>query len=167
MSQLFASGGQRIGASASASVPPMNIQDLSPLGWTGWISLQSKGLSESSPAPQFRSTNSSVLSFLYGPALTSTCFANRMLLSRVLCCAVLHHSVVSDSLQPHELEPARLLCPWDSPGKNARVGCHALLQGIFPTQGLNPGLPHGRCILYHGSPIKAGSFTRYLFFWLN
>ena len=45
MSQLFASGGQSIGVSTSASVPPMNIQDWSPLGWTGWISLQSKGLS--------------------------------------------------------------------------------------------------------------------------
>ena len=45
MSQLFTSGGQRIGVSASASVLPMNTQDWSPLGWTGWISLQSKGLS--------------------------------------------------------------------------------------------------------------------------
>ena len=45
MSQFFTSGGQSIGASASASVLPMNIQDWSPLGWTGWISLQSKGLS--------------------------------------------------------------------------------------------------------------------------
>ena len=45
MSQLFASGGQRIGVSASASVLPMDTQDWSPLGWTGWISLQSKGLS--------------------------------------------------------------------------------------------------------------------------
>ena len=45
VSQLFASGGQRTGASASTSVLPMNIQDWSPLGWTGWISLQSKGLS--------------------------------------------------------------------------------------------------------------------------
>ena len=45
MSQLSASGGQSIGVSASISVPPMNIQDWSPLGWTGWISLQSKGLS--------------------------------------------------------------------------------------------------------------------------
>ena len=45
MSQFFASGGQSIGVSASASVLPMNIQDWSPLGWTGWISLQSKGLS--------------------------------------------------------------------------------------------------------------------------
>ena len=45
MSQLFASGGQNIGASASTSVLPMNTQDWPPLGWTGWISLQSKGLS--------------------------------------------------------------------------------------------------------------------------
>ena len=44
MSQLFASGGQAIGVSASTSVLPMNTQDWSPLGWTGWISLQSKGL---------------------------------------------------------------------------------------------------------------------------
>ena len=44
-SQFFTSCGQSIGASASASVPPMNIQDWFPLGWTGWISLQSKGLS--------------------------------------------------------------------------------------------------------------------------
>ena len=45
MSQLFARGGQSIGVSASISVFPMNTQDWSPLGWTGWISLQSKGLS--------------------------------------------------------------------------------------------------------------------------
>ena len=45
MSQLFASGGQSIGVSASTSVLPMNTQDWSPLGWTGWIPLQSKGLS--------------------------------------------------------------------------------------------------------------------------
>ena len=45
MSQLFPSGGQSIGVSAATSVLPMNTQDWSPLGWTGWISLQSKGLS--------------------------------------------------------------------------------------------------------------------------
>ena len=57
-----------------------------------------------------------------------------------------HCLVVSGSLQPHGLRPTRLLCPWDSPGKNTGVGCHALLQGIFPTQGL--GLLHCRQILY-------------------
>ena len=65
MSQLFAWGGQSIGVSASTSVLPMNTQDWSPLGWAGWISLQSKGLSKSSPTPQFKSINSSVLSFLH------------------------------------------------------------------------------------------------------
>ena len=49
MSQLFAWGGQSIGVSASASVPPINTQDWSPLGWTGWLSLQSKGLSRVFP----------------------------------------------------------------------------------------------------------------------
>ena len=39
-----------------------------------------------------------------------------------------------NSLQRYGLQPTRLLCPWDSPGKNTRVGCHALIQGIFPTQ---------------------------------
>ena len=43
---------------------------------------------------------------------------------------------MSDSLRPYGLLPARLLCPWDSPSKNPEVGCHVLLQGIFPTQGL-------------------------------
>ena len=71
MSWFFASGGQSIGVSASASVLPMNIQDWSPLGWTGWISLQSRDSLESSPIPQFKSINSSVLNFLYSPTLTS------------------------------------------------------------------------------------------------
>ena len=55
-------------------------------------------------------------------------------------------------------DPARLLCPWESPGKNTGVGGHFLLQGIFPTLGLNLGLPHYRQILYHlshqESPLK-------------
>ena len=57
-------------------------------------------------------------------------------------------SVVSDSLWPHGLQPPRLLHPWDFPGKSTGVGCHFLLQGIFPTQGLNPGLSHCRRMLY-------------------
>ena len=48
------------------------------------------------------------------------------------------------TLRPHGLYPTRLLLPWDSPGKSTRVGCHCLLQGIFPTQGWNPGLLHSR-----------------------
>ena len=51
--------------------------------------------------------------------------------------------VVSDSLQPHGL-----YSPWDSPGQDAGMGSHSVLQGMFPTQGLNPGLPHCMRILY-------------------
>ena len=72
MSQFFASGGRSNGVSASASVLPMNTQDWSPLGWTGWISLQSKGLSRVSPTPQVKGINSWALSFLHSPTLTST-----------------------------------------------------------------------------------------------
>ena len=71
MSQLFAWGGQSTGVSALASFLPKNTQDWSPLGWTGWISLQSKDSQESSPTPQFKSVNSLVLSFLHSPILTS------------------------------------------------------------------------------------------------
>ena len=70
-SQLFAWGGQSTGVSASASVLPVNTQDWSPLEWTGWMSLQSKGLSRVFPTPQFKSINSSALSFLHSPILTS------------------------------------------------------------------------------------------------
>ena len=86
---------------------------------------------------------------------------------------------MSDTLQPHESQHARPPCPsptpgvhsdscpcvqlfatpwtvarsaprhWDSPSRNTGVGCHSLLQGVFPTQGLNPGLLHCRWILYH------------------
>ena len=55
---------------------------------------------------------------------------------------------MSNFLWSHGLYPTRLLCPWDSPGKNTGVVCHSLLQGIFPTHGSNPGFPHYRQILY-------------------
>ena len=55
-------------------------------------------------------------------------------------------SVVSNSLWPHGLWPTRLHSPWDSPGKNTGAGCHFLLPGIFPIQGLNPGLLSISCI---------------------
>ena len=71
MSQICASGGQSTGVSASTSVFPMNTQDWTPLGWTGWIPCSPRDSQESSPTPQFKSINSSALSFLYCPALTS------------------------------------------------------------------------------------------------
>ena len=121
MSQLFASSGQSIGA--SAAVLAVNIQGWFPSGLTGLISLQFKGLLR---APQFESINSSVLSLLYCPNLTSICVGVTLLqLCRTLC-------------NPMDCSPPTgLLCPSDSPGKNTGVGCHAFLQRIFPTQGSN------------------------------
>ena len=71
MSQFFASSGQSIGVSASASVLPMNIQDWFPWWLTGLISLPSKGLSRVSSNTIFQKHHSSVLSFLYSPTLIS------------------------------------------------------------------------------------------------
>ena len=68
-----------------------------------------------------------------------------MSFQRIVCVS---HSVVSDSLQPYGLQPTRLFCLWNSPGNNTRVDGHSLLQGIFLTQGSNPGLPPCRQILY-------------------
>ena len=66
------------------------------------------------------------------------------------------HSVVFNSLRSRGLWPTRLLCPWDSLGKNTGVSSHSLLQGLFSTQGLDLGLLHFRQILYclshQGSP---------------
>ena len=70
------------------------------------------------------------------------------------------------TLRPMDCSPpgSRLLCPRNFPGKNTGVGCHSLLQGIFPTQGSNPGLPHYRQILYHlshqGGRINAKKKTK-------
>ena len=65
-------------------------------------------------------------------------------------------SQLSDSLQPYGLEPTRLLCPWDSPGKNTEMGCHSLPQRIYPTQGSytpSPALKEDSLLLHHqGSP---------------
>ena len=69
----LASGGQSIGASASASVLPMNIQGWFPLGLTGFISLLSKGLSRVFSTSHFENINSLMPSLLYGPTLTSIC----------------------------------------------------------------------------------------------
>ena len=60
------------------------------------------------------------------------------------CCCCLAASVMSSCVQLQGLQRFRLLCPWDSLGKSSGVGCHALLQGFFPTQGWNPGPLHCR-----------------------
>ena len=84
---------------------------------------------------------SPLLSYGYSQASTCVC----------VCVCVCVCMCVSDSLRPHGLYPARLLCPWDSSGKNTGAGCHFLLQGIFLTEGLNPSL-------LPVSPALAGRF---------
>ena len=79
----------------------------------------------------------------YLPFPRPSAFSNHHSSLRSYACKVA--SVASDSLGPYGLKPARLLCPWDSPGKNIGVGCCAHLQGIFSTQGLNP---HLLCLLH-------------------
>ena len=104
--------------------------------------------------------------FNYGNHCPNTSNAGVSILSRrysvvyftsVLPQLSLSHSAVSDSLQSHRVQPTRILCPWNSPGKNTGVGSNCLLQGTFLIQGSNPGLLHCRQILYQlshqGSPI--------------
>ena len=84
----------------------------------------------------------------YFPSQNILCILAKAAFKALVLCTELSHSVVSDSLPPHGLQPTRLLCPWDSPGQNTRMGSLFPLQGIFPIQGQNPGFPHCRRILY-------------------
>ena len=73
------------------------------------------------------------------------------------------HSVMPNSLRSHGLQSTRLLCPWDSPGKNTGVGSHSLLQGVFLIQGSNLGPLHCGKILYFLSHQESPSIlTKYL-----
>ena len=78
-------------------------------------------------------------------------------------CVCVSRSVVSDSLQPYGLQSTRLFCSWNSLGKNTRVGCHFLLQGIFPAQGLNPRLLRWQVdslpLSHQGSPMKLSQLS--------
>ena len=82
------------------------------------------------------------------------------------CCAVLHLATQSypTLCDPMDYSPPGSSVRGDSPSKKMGVGCHALLQGIFPTQGSNPGLPHFRQILYclshQGSPCTFVAITK-------
>ena len=107
MSQFLTPGGQSIGVSFSASVLPMNIQDWFPLGLSRLTSLQSEGLSKSSPAPQFKSIKDDKH---YSQNWTAFWMATwpislefSLLSSQVPCVVCVSHSVMSQSLQPHGL----------------------------------------------------------------
>ena len=129
LNRLFTSGGQSIGASASASVLPLNIQGCFPLGLTGLISLQSKGLSR-----VFTSTTIRKHQFFGTQASlwTSVQFSR---------------SVVSDSLRSHESQHARPPCPSPTPGVHSdscpsSQGCHpAISSSVVPFSFCPQSLP--------------------------
>ena len=168
-SWFFSSGGQNFGASASASVLPVNIQDWFPLGLTGLISLQSKGLSRA-----FSNTTVQKHHFFGIPlslwpnshphmtigktiALARQTFVGKVMfllfnmLSRFVVAFLPRSKVKVKAAQlcPTLCDP--MDCPWNSPGQNTGVGSLCL-----GTQGLNPGLPYCGWILYQlnhkGSP---------------
>ena len=163
---FFTSGGQSIGVSASASVLPMNTQERSPLGWTGWIFLQSKGPGDKTwQAVKVLRQGSEVL-WAWLEAGNVGVGSSGFSIYHLLSLSIINHlsiiylssmylkkvKVLVTQLCATLCDPmnsANLLCPWNSPGKNTGVGSHSLLQGIFPTQGLNLGLLHCRQILYH------------------
>ena len=106
--------------SASAPALPMNIQDWFPWGWTGGSPCCPRDSQESSPAPRFKSISPNSVSWLSA--------------SLIPCLPCVHAKSLQLCLtlyDPVGLQPTRLLCPWDSPGNNTRVGCHPLFQGIF------------------------------------
>ena len=80
-------------------------------------------------------------------------------------CVYTSRSVVSDSVTPQTVACQAPLCSLNSPGKNTGVGCHSLRQGIFPNQGLNPGLPDCRwifyCLSYQGTQILVTATSGY------
>ena len=131
----------------------MNTQDWSPLGWTGWISLLSKGLSRvfSNTTVQkhkFFNIGFWQMLFLY------LSYDHTIFFPFLICWYNSEsHSVVSNSLWPHGL-----YSPWNSLGQNTGVVNLSLLQWIFPSQGSNPGLPNCRGILYQVSHMEAHWF---------
>ena len=177
MSQLFALDSESIGASTSASVLSMNIQDWFPLGLTGLISCCPRDSPESSPIPQFKSINS-VLSFLYSPILTSIhdywknialtrwTFVDKVMsllfnmLSRLVITFLLRsqsvqfsRSVMSDSLRPHESQHARPPCPLPT-------FVHRVSDAIQPSHPLLSHSPPAFNLSQHQGLRKDFSFIR-------
>ena len=139
-SQFFTSGGQRIGVSISASVLPINIQGWFTLGLTGWVSLQAKDSQESSPTPQFKSINSSVLSFLHSLPLTSIQIRSDQSLSRVRLFATPWIAARQASLSITNFRSSLRLTSIESVmPSNHLILCHPLLlPWIFPASGSFP-----------------------------
>ena len=105
------------------------------------------------------STEIAIACFLFIEILTSIYIAPAGISFRILKWKW-SGSVMSDSLHTPWTVATRLLCPWDFPGKSTGMGCHFLLQGIFPTQGSNPGFLHCKQMLY--SLGHQGNLLEYL-----
>ena len=134
MSQFFAPGGQSIRLSASPWLLPMNTQDWFPSEWTAWISLQSKGLSR-----VFSDTTVQRHHFL-GAQLSSQSNSHIHIAVKSFSRVWLFVTPWTVAYwAPQSMEFSR---------QEYWMSCHFLLQGIFPTQGSNPGLPHCRQMLY-------------------
>ena len=143
MSQFFASGGQSIGVSASASVLPINIQDWFPLDWLVWSTCCPRDSQEYSPAPQFKSIRFSVLSLLYSPTLTSICdywknhqFRSAQSLSHVRLFATPWTSMPGLPVHHQLPEFTQTHVHWVSDA----ILCHPLLllPSVFPVSGSFP-----------------------------
>ena len=95
--------------------------------------------------------------FTYSPMATMSPSCNSFV-HIILRFLLFSRQVMSNSLWPRGLQPTRLLCPWDSPGKNAGVGCHFLLKGVFLIQGSNGHLLHWQAdslpLSHQESPIS-------------
>ena len=83
-----------------------------------------------------------------------------MLAPRCCCCLVTKSCPTLQSHGQNGLQPARILCQWDFPGKNTRVSCHSLLQGILQTQGSNPHLPVLYC--WHTGEVHVSTLLSWL-----
>ena len=100
---------------------------------------------------------------------TSSVWLHRIIIKGFVLCLVAQSCLTLCDLMAYS--PPDSFVHGDSPDKNIAVGCHALLQGIFPTQGSNPGLPHYRWILYllshQRSPSRRTQFKNYIFSFLK
>ena len=130
--------------------PRAQLVKYPPAMWETWV----QPLEWADPLEKGKATHSSVLDWRIQGLLQSMGSQKvrhnwATFTSLVLKKQKLSHSVLFNSLQPHGLQPTRLLRPWDFPDKSTGVGCSFLLQRIFPTKGLNPGLLHFKQTLYH------------------
>ena len=150
MSQFFASSGQSIGLSASASVLPVNIQDWSPLGWTGWISLQSKGLSR-----VFSNTTVQKHQFFSIDSFISSVFLSDF--PPIFWCSVLDAYTLKIAISSWRTDPL-LFCNVPFYGSCVKAGSSLLKNlppkagdaGSVPGLGRSPGEGNGNPLQYCG-----------------